>query len=214
MEHVRDTDHDWGELSKVHPRLRNLDQERSLLFHATAVSGTGPARVAKWVLTVSRMAEWMQRNHGDPNPRSPDPSERSLGYWLARQRRNRHTLCGYQLARLSALDIDLAPRTTTRRRYAADIAAFRGREGRLPSRKSTVTDERRLGEWIHRQRKADRPSHEECEAGACGRDGRSIVRNTRPNTAGAWGHCVTAISLLSRVRIPRTLGTPDQSPRE
>lgn len=149
----KDTDHDWDALSLTHPRLRNLDQERSLAFYDAAVTGTGPSRVAKWLTTAANLDAWLRRTNRQPRTRGSQPEERALAYWIARQRQNRHTLCGYQLARLKVLGVELNPRGAARNRLAADVASFREREGRLPSRKSARADERRLGEWLRRQRR-------------------------------------------------------------
>ena len=91
-----------------------------------------------------------------PSQTANDPDERSLARWLSMQRTKAHQ-GGLPEGKLVALDQfaqgwDRGSRKALWIRNADALGLFVREKGRWPSKNSALTEERRLGAWLHNRR--------------------------------------------------------------
>lgn len=144
----------WDQLSAVPSRLRNEEQDRSVMFHRAATHPAGaPARVTAWIKSCDEVLDFVQRSGDRPREHSIDSSERRCALWLRRQRANPE-LCEYQRERLSELNVPVALLTRGDRAEGRlfDVADFRDLCGRLPSTRSSDSFERSIAYWWRRNK--------------------------------------------------------------
>lgn len=123
-----------------------------------------PSRLAShFGLRVRDLGEFIAANRRVPFSKGGSPEERSLGVWLAKQRKadREGTLVPERQAALDSAgnwrDHGRAQRDERKwQQNLSDLASFTSTTGRLPSYRRPKDDtERRLGIWLHGQRQLD-----------------------------------------------------------
>lgn len=136
---------------------------RRLILHDRPTPAPAPPaqlRRTPWDTRFAQMQQFIDKHHRLPQQLSPDPAERQLHRWLARQRENytHDRMNAEQAQRLDTLGswrgTVLGDRETHWRHVHADLLQFIQDTGRMPNRGSenATAQEDTLDVWIQTQR--------------------------------------------------------------
>ena len=118
------------------------------------------AKETQWRATANKLKQWKAHARNpcmDPKQQSTDPEEAALGVWIMHQRlrKKENKLEAWQIQELEAIvgwEWD-STKATWFRNCAEAIDFKDAHAGQLPNRRATNPYERKLGEWIHNQKK-------------------------------------------------------------
>lgn len=117
----------------------------------------GGRRKLDWLTMYQRAQKHMESNNGVlPNARSMNPTERQLAQWIYRQRRDRKSLRGEQVAMLDNTHWWSWEYKTQDAKWTAKLQQLEGfmkqSEGKWPDAHSENKDERTMCAWVLKQR--------------------------------------------------------------
>jgi hypothetical protein len=152
-----------GQRSALHEGFSSITQGRQAVLDELAPGWRSflPPPTELWPDKVEQLTSFRQAQSRWPSQSADTPAEKSLGVWLSTQRSKAHR---GELPewRRAVLERD-APgwdstgsRADAWHRTADEVGEFLRIHGRLPSKRATGGEERRLGAWLHNRRQNER----------------------------------------------------------